>query len=437
MSDIKIQPSATGSGTVTITAPTTNTARVITLPDSAGTLLDENSSVPSANLTGTVVDARISALTASKLTGDLPAISGVNVTNVYAVNGGRKNIIINGDMQVAQRGTSSTSTGVKTVDRWGMGASVGATQSQLALTSGAAFDAGFRSAYKITNTGAISDTAGGYVSCFQYIEAQDLAKSGWNYTSSSNFITISFWIKSSIAGTYYVNPMSQDGTKKVYPQSFSLNANTWTKVEKTYAGVSGLEFANDTGRGMQLHISPFYGTNFTDSGVSTSAWSNYGSATRFPDYAQNWGASTGATWEITGVQLELGSTATDFEHRSYGEELALCQRYFEKHTVSTAYAHICLGQATSSTAVLFTMPFLVEKRVIPTTSFSAVGGFTAVAAAGSNCGAASAINSVSASPSLMRGTLTVGSGLSAGNATALQNFGSAGLTNTVSIDAEL
>ena len=329
MSDIKIQPSATGSGTVTITAPTTNTARVITLPDSAGTLLDENSSVPSANLTGTVVDARISALTASKLTGDLPAISGVNVTNVYAVNGGRKNIIINGDMQVAQRGTSSTSTGVKTVDRWGMGASVGATQSQLALTSGAAFDAGFRSAYKITNTGAISDTAGGYVSCFQYIEAQDLAKSGWNYTSSSNFITISFWIKSSIAGTYYVNPMSQDGTKKVYPQSFSLNANTWTKVEKTYAGVSGLEFANDTGRGMQLHISPFYGTNFTDSGVSTSAWSNYGSATRFPDYAQNWGASTGATWEITGVQLELGSVATNFEHRSYGEELALCERYYE------------------------------------------------------------------------------------------------------------
>ena len=95
MSDIKIQPSATGSGTVTITAPTTNTARVITLPDSAGTLLDENSSVPSANLTGTVVDARISALTASKLTGTiadarfpatLPAASGVNLTALPAGN---------------------------------------------------------------------------------------------------------------------------------------------------------------------------------------------------------------------------------------------------------------------------------------------------------------------------------------------------------------
>ena len=129
MSDIKIQPSATGSGTVTITAPTTNTARVITLPDSAGTLLDENSSVPSANLTGTVVDARISALTASKLTGDLPAISGVNVTNVHAVNSGRKNMVINGAMQVAQRGTSATgintdssaTEGYRTLDRFKFG----------------------------------------------------------------------------------------------------------------------------------------------------------------------------------------------------------------------------------------------------------------------------------------------------------------------------
>ena len=315
MAKVKITGHASGSGVLTITAPNTSTDRTVTLPDSTGTLLDTTS-----------------GLDATKLSGNLPAISAASLTNVPkdVTVGGRKNLIINGDMEVAQRATTSSATGVKTVDRWNMGASVGATQSKLALTSGAAFDAGFRSSYKITNTGAISDTAGGYVSCFQYIEAQDLAKSGWNYTSSSNFITISFWIKSSIAGTYYVNPMSQDGTKKVYPQSFSLNANTWTKVEKTYAGVSGLEFANDTGRGMQLHISPFYGTNFTDSGVSTSAWSNYGSATRFPDYAQNWGASTGATWEITGVQLELGSVATDFEHRSFGEELALCERYYQK-----------------------------------------------------------------------------------------------------------
>jgi len=313
---------------------------------------------------GTVDDGTVaSGIASSKLTGALPAISGASLANLPPQ--GRKNIIINGDMQVAQRATTSTSTGYQTVDRWQMGANVGVTQSQIALTSGEAYDAGFRSAFKLTNTGAIDTTASQYVSCFQNIEAQSLAKSGWSYTKPSSSITISFWIKSSVAGTYYVNPMSQDGTKKVYPQSFSLNANAWTKVEKTYVGLSSLAFSSDTGNGMQLHISPFYGTNFTDSGVSTSAWSNYGSATRFPDFAQNWGASTGATWEITGVQLELGSTASDFEHRTYSEELALCQRYFYK----LQSAFVC----TAATGFVFNLQFPVTMRASPSQSHSYSG----------------------------------------------------------------
>jgi len=288
---------------------------------------------------------------------------------------GRKNIIINGAMQIAQRGTSSTSTGCGSVDRWNMGANVGVTQSQVAITSGGAFDAGFRSAYKLTNTGAIDNTATQYVSCFYYPEAQDIANSGWNYKSASSYITISFWIKSSVAGTYNVNPMTQDGTQKIYPQTFSLSANTWTKVEKSFAGHADLTFNNDSGRGMQLHISPFYGTNFTDSGVSTGAWSTYGSATRFPDYAQNWGASTGATWEITGVQLELGSTATGFEHRSYGEEMALCRRYFQAHQIIT-HTPLCVDWKGDNGSGSFnynnmrgTFHFDVEMRAAPTQGF--------------------------------------------------------------------
>ena len=331
------------------------------LPDGivdAGTLA--TNSVDSAELIdGAVDDSHMAAMAASKLTGTLPAISGANLTGIS----GRRNMVINGDMSIAQRGTSSTSTGVKTVDRWNMGANVGVTQSQVALTSGAAFDSGFRSAYKLTNTGAIDNTATQYVSCFYYPEAQDMAKSGWNYKSASSYITISFWIKSSVAGTYNVNPMTQDGTQKIYPQTFSLSANTWTKVEKSFAGHADLTFNNDNGRGMQLHISPFYGTNFTDSGVSTSAWSNYGSATRFPDYAQNWGASTGATWEITGVQLELGSVATDFEHRSYGEELALCQRYYQYYNGNY---QLGVGRTISSNRVDLTYQFPVQMRDDPT-----------------------------------------------------------------------
>jgi len=348
MAKVKITGHASGSGVLTVTAPNTSTDRTITLPDATATI----------------------ATTAA--TDALTATTNTLTTRVNA--GGRKNIIINGDMQVAQRATTSTATGCKTVDRWQMGANVGVTQSHLALTSGAAYDAGFRSAFKLTNTGAIDTTASQYVSCFQNIEAQDLAKSGWTYKSSSSSITISFWIKSSVAGTYYVNPMSQDGTKKVYPQSFSLNANTWTKVEKTYVGLSSLTFANDTGNGMQLHISPFYGTNFTNSSVSTSAWSDYGSATRFPDFAQNWGASTGATWEITGVQLELGSVATDFDHRSIGEELALCQRYYEQMTAGgKLWFYLVAGAGDNGLHGAYARSgiwFRTTKRANPTFSFT-------------------------------------------------------------------
>jgi len=324
----------------------------------------EKASVSSAGaFTSTTIDA-------TKLTGNLPAISAASLTNVPKdiTVGGRKNIIINGDMQVAQRGTSSTASGFGSVDRWRSVNNVGVTHTQEAITSGDPFDAGFRHSCKLTNTAIVDNAAAHYVSFYQYIEAQDLAKSGWNYKSASSYITISFWVKSSLAGTYNVNPMTEDGTKKVYPQTFSLSANTWTKVEKSFPGHADLTFNNDTGRGMALHISPFYGTDFTDSGVSTSAWSDYGSATRFPDYAQRWGsAGTGATFEVTGVQLELGSTATDFEHRSYGEELALCQRYYEivadaSQSSDGTIHYVCGGFSYKSDQVNWNYFFQVVKR---------------------------------------------------------------------------
>ena len=350
MAKVKIQGHASGTGVLTVTAPNTSTDRTITLPDSTDTL--------------------IGAATTDALT------TRINAT------GGRKNIVNNGAFQIAQRGTSSTVSGYGSVDRWKSVNNVGVTHTQEAITSGDAYDAGFRHAFKLTNTATVDTAASHYVSCYQYIEAQDLATSGWDYTDASSYITISFWIKSSVAGTYYVNPMTEDGTQKVYPQSFSLSAATWTKVEKSYPGHADLTFNNDTGRGMALHISPFYGTDFT-SGVSTSAWSTYASGDRFPDFAQRWGsAGTGATWEITGVQLELGSVATDFEHRSYGEELALCQRYFQYGSTSSTYC----GFSNGSSQAYFTLHLTTPLRTTPTLTRSGSGtrNWTAVKHNGNN-----------------------------------------------------
>ena len=240
-----------------------------------------------------------------------------------------RNIIINGAMQVAQRGTSSTTSGYGSVDRYHVqynGETV--THSQTAITSGSPYNEGFRSILRITNTSA-SSAADSIRNSLQYIEAQNLANSGWNYASSSSYVTLSFWVRSSVEQEFYGYLRTFDGTEQGYSFSLgTLSANTWVKVTKVIPGNSNITVDNDNGTGLQVNISPFWGTNFTDAGNTLNTWGNFVSGNRTPDYTNTWASTAGATFDITGVQLELGSKATPFEHESYGQTLAKCQRYF-------------------------------------------------------------------------------------------------------------
>jgi len=253
-----------------------------------------------------------------------------NITN----NLSNRNLIINGAMQVAQRGTSSTANGYGSLDRFFVGnggVDENPTHAQVDIASGTTpYTLGFRKALRITNGNQTSGAGAGDYMYMKYVfEAQDIANSGWNYLSSSSFITLSFYVKSSVAQSFKGYFITQDGTNYLYPfETGSLSADTWTKVTKTIPGNSNLTFNNDNGSGLELYVWSFLGTNFTASSVTEDAWATYASGARTKENTSTWYTTNNATLEFTGFQFEVGSVATDFEHRSFAQELALCQRYY-------------------------------------------------------------------------------------------------------------
>ena len=294
--------------------------------------------VPAANITGT-----LPAIDGSNLTGiggtdfihaEQISVSGVTTSQAFIPSQGQlsnRNIVINGAMNMAQRGTSSTSVGYKTCDRWYFaygGENEAPTQAQADLSSSdTPYSFGFRKSYKITNGNQTSTDAADYLVFYTALEAQDLANSGWNYTSTSSYITLSFWAKSSVAKTFDVKLTTNDGTAQQFNHQFALSANTWKKVEIPIPGNSNITINNDNGKGVEIQWDMYSGTNYT-SGSTVDQWVTYNGNTSAPDQTADWWTTNDATFELTGVQLEVGQVATPFEHRSFGKELALCQRYY-------------------------------------------------------------------------------------------------------------
>jgi len=308
------------------------------------------------------VGASAAAITVNNTDGTCTA----NITN----NLSNRNLIINGAMQVAQRGTSSTVSDYGTVDRFQVnysGTDEAPTQAQADVASGTTpYTLGFRKTLKITNG---NQTSGAGSSDYIYIrtklEAQDIAQSGWNYTSTSSYITLSFWVKSSVAQNFYGRIQTSDGTAYNYPfETGSLSADTWTKITKTISGNSNLQFDTDNNTGLTLFLHPFRGTDNTSSGVALNTWAAYASGTRTPDQTSTWYTTNDATFEITGVQLEVGSVATDFEFRSYGQELDLCLRYFQRWVSGDNY-QIGMGAMYTSTQLKCIFSFIKEMRAAP------------------------------------------------------------------------
>ena len=289
-----------------------------------------------------------------------------------------RNLIINGAMQCAQYGQSSTTAGYGSLDRF-QGVSGGGeeacTHSQHALTSSdtGPWAAGFRNSFHLQNgnqTGGAGSNDYAYIG--YTIEAQDIATSGWDYNSASSYLTLSFWVKSSVAGQQYGYLYTADGTSQGFSFSVgNLSADTWSKVTVNIPGHANLTFDNDNGGGLYMYWGPHWGSDYTNSGNTLLTWAAYSSSNRTPDFPTTWWTTNDATFELTGVQLEVGDVATDFEHRSYGDELRRCQRYFYRHVLGSWNGN---GKSSitdnasmyNATICFLTVPLPVTMRAEPT-----------------------------------------------------------------------
>ena len=251
--------------------------------------------------------------------------------------GGRRNILINGAMQVAQRGTSFTSiggtAGVYSLDRMRYGFTM--NSGRLTITQSTDTPNGFANSLKVDITTAESSlNAASGAALSQFLEGQDVQqfKKG---TSDAEQYTLSFHVKSNITGTYIVELFDNDNTRQVSKSYTIDSANTWEKKTITFPADTTGAFDDDNDKSLFVQWFLASGTNTAGSSATlNTSWASSTDANRAVGQA-NLFSSTDNEWYITGMQLEVGSSATPFEHRSPAEEQQLCFRYTRKFTSHT------------------------------------------------------------------------------------------------------
>ena len=248
---------------------------------------------------------------------------------------GRKNLIINGAMQVAQRGTSTANVNSNTyasLDRFKTLTNEGI----FTVSQSSEAPAGFANSYKLDCTTAdTSLAAAGKVNIDTYLEGQDLQQIQKGLSTAKQ-VTLSFWVKSSVTGTYIVELFDIDNSRHINKSYSISSADTWEKKEILIDADTTGAFGDDNGASLQIRWWLAAGSNWT-SGTLATTWQAQDNTDRAVGLSVNIADNTNNEWYITGVQLEVGSVATEFEHRSYGEELALCQRYYVQYGGENAY----------------------------------------------------------------------------------------------------
>ena len=282
-----------------------------------------------------------------------------------------KNRIINGAMVINQRGFSGaiTDTGATTytLDRW---YAYGTIASKFTVAQSSTASTGFNNSLLATSSSAYTVGAGELFILGQSIEGYNVADLGWG-TASAKTVTLSFQVRSSLTGTFGGSILNS-AQDRSYPFTYTISAaNTWTTISVTIAGDTSGTWLTTNGIGLKIYFGLGVGSTYTG---TAGAWASatYFSATGATSVV----GTSGATFYITGVQLEVGSSATGFEYRQYQQELALCQRYYETSYIYGTVAgtvganggnfSVVPSNTIAVTQVYNSVSYIVTKRAIPT-----------------------------------------------------------------------
>jgi len=339
---------------------------------------------------------------------------------------GRKNIIINGAMQVAQRSASVTgigaSAGYFTLDRWKI--STAASAGRLTMTQTADGPSGFANCLKLDCTTADTSIAAGENLFIQHrFEGQDLQqiKKG---TSDAESITLSFYIKANAVFTFGVELVDIDNTRQI-TKLFDTTTD-WVRHELTFPADTTGAFDDDNARSLDINFHLHGGSNTTSGTLNTASWASTTNANRAAGI-DSFYSNTDNNFFITGVQMEIGSQATNFEHRSFGEELTLSSRYYTDIVRANDKTAHLVGYVQVATVARF--GFHVPMRASPTiveTNFNILHG-------GGSEQAITSIDDISQDNQFLSFRANVAANLTSGQAVALHSDGAATLT----FDAEL
>jgi hypothetical protein len=288
--------------------------------------------------------------------------------NTAATGFGFKNRIINGAMMIDQRnaGASVTVSDAYTLDRWSVYEN---TTGTFTVQQSTVTPSGFRNSLLVTVTGTASSLGTNIALIRQYVEGFNCSDLMWG-TANAQSVTLSFWVRSSVTGTF-TGVIQNANNDRAYAFSYTISAsNTWEQKTVSLAGDTTGTWVTNNGRGIELDFSLASAT-----GLTADTWQANGTGGNYYYAATgqtNLMATSGATFYITGVQLEKGSTATSFDYRPYGTELALCQRYYYRiNASSTTFQAIGLGyQMSSQTTSQMTVIPKVTMRAAPSLGYN-------------------------------------------------------------------